>query len=153
MSRLPQRSYSASPSLQYPRRIIRERDAHLLYVIASGAMQSSPALAVALLDELGRAAILPDTEAPPENIGIGSKVVCFESDGTRSRYHRAQIVVPEDAAPRLERVSVLSDLGAALIGLAPHQSILWRDARGGARHFSVLEVESPAHEDQPSVEG
>lgn len=133
----------------YPPRIIRERDEHPLHVIAIGAMLSSPRLAAALLDELSRAAIRPDAAVPSEIIGLGSTAVCFESDGPRSRYHRAEIVAPEEAEPGLGRVSVLTDLGAALIGLAQQQSIIWRHPRRGPRQLAVLEVRTPELHAQP----
>jgi regulator of nucleoside diphosphate kinase len=119
-------------------------------LIAIGAMLSSPRRAAALLDELSRAAIRPDAAVPFDIIGLGSTAVCFESDGPRSRYHRAEIVAPEETEPGLGRVSVLTDLGAALIGLAQHQSITWRDPRGGARQLAVLEVMTPEHQAQPA---
>jgi regulator of nucleoside diphosphate kinase len=130
------------PTLDPPL-LVRERDRDVLYEIAFGAMLSSPRLAGGLLEELRRATVRPDNEVPPQFIGLGSTAVCFESDGARSRYHWKQIVEPAQADPQVGRVSVLSELGVALIGMAAGQSILWRDRRGGLRRFFVLEVDTP----------
>jgi regulator of nucleoside diphosphate kinase len=129
--------------LMRPPLVIRRRDEHRLHEIAIGAMLSAPRLAGGLLDELNRASVRADGDVRAGVIGLGSTVVCFESDGARSRYHRLQIVAPEDSDPALGRVSVLTDLGAALIGLSCGQSILWPDRVGGARRLFVLEVETP----------
>ncbi len=126
-----------------PPLIIRERDEDALYDIAFDAMLCSPRLAGGLLDELRRATVRSDDEVPTQVIGLGSAAVCFESDGARSRYHWPRIVEPAQADPEVGCVSVLTDLGVALIGMAAGQSILWRDRCGGLRRFSVLEVETP----------
>lgn len=110
--------------LTHPPLTIRRRDECRLHEIAIGALLSAPRMAGGLLDELNRAAVRPDSEVPSEVIGLGSTALCFESDGARSKYHRLEIVAPEEADPAGGRVSVLTDLGAALIGLAPGQTIL-----------------------------
>jgi regulator of nucleoside diphosphate kinase len=83
--------------------------------------------------------VRPDALVPPQVVGLGSTAACWESDGLNCRVQSVQVVAPEDADPICGRVSVLSDLGAALIGLAPGQSILWRDRVGGLRQVMVLE--------------
>jgi regulator of nucleoside diphosphate kinase len=75
-------------------------------------------------------------------VGLGSRVVCLAWDGGALQRRRVQIVSPEQADPTRARISVLSDLGAALIGLSAGQSIEWADRRGGGRRFQVLEVET-----------
>jgi regulator of nucleoside diphosphate kinase len=129
------------PSI-HPPVMVRERDRGRLHEIAIGSMLSSPRLAGALLDELQRAEVRPDDEVPADVVGIGSVVVCAEDDGDRQRIRWAQIVSPEAADPERGLVSVLSDLGAAVIGLSTGRSIDWPDRRGRARRFTVLAVES-----------
>lgn len=126
-----------------PPLVIRERDERALYDIAFGAIRNSPRIARGLLDEVRRAEVRPDNEVPPHFIGLGSTAVCFESDGLRSRYHWPEIVEPAQADREISRVSVLSELGVALIGMAAGQPIVWRDHKGGLRRFFVLEVETP----------
>ena len=82
--------------LTHPPLVIRARDERPLHEIAIGAMLSAPRLAGGLLDELNRAAVRPDREVAADVIGLGSRALCFESDGARSQYHRVEIVTPED---------------------------------------------------------
>ena len=132
-----------------PPLVIRERDERALYDIAFGAIQNSPRIARGLLAEVRRAEVRPDNEVPPHFIGLGSIAVCFESDGVRSRYHWPELVEPVHSDPEISRVSVLSELGVALIGVAAGQPIVWRDHKGRLRRYFVLEVETP--EPRPSV--
>jgi regulator of nucleoside diphosphate kinase len=123
-----------------PPLLLRVRDERRLQAIALGAMLGAPRLAGGLLDELARAEVRPDAEVPSDVVGLGSRVLCLESDGRRLGRMRVQVVAPEEAEPRLGRISVLSDLGAALIGLSAGQSIHWDDRWGGRRRLEVLEV-------------
>lgn len=93
------------------------------------------------LDELSRAEARADAEVPSDVIGLGSAFACRETDGVRAHYRWAQLVTPKEADPALTRISIVSDLGAALIGLATGQSITWPDRRGSVREITVLEVE------------
>jgi regulator of nucleoside diphosphate kinase len=125
-----------------PALVVRAGDAPRLQAIAVAAMLRAPRLAGGLLDELARAEVRPDAEVPPHVVGLGSRVVCLAWEGGALQRRRVQIVSPEQADPTRARISVLSDLGAALIGLSAGQSIEWADRRGGGRRFQVLEVET-----------
>lgn len=72
--------------------------------------------AMFLLAEINRAEIVPDDARDAENIvTIGSWVTYLTDWGTPRK--TVQLVWPEDRASDLARVSVLSGLGAALLGL------------------------------------
>jgi regulator of nucleoside diphosphate kinase len=71
---------------------------------------------------------------------MGSTVE-FRPDGGQPR--RVTLVFPGDADISEGKISILTPVGTALIGLAPGQSIAWT-ARDGRRHrLTVLKVEQP----------
>jgi regulator of nucleoside diphosphate kinase len=118
--------------------IISRRDAKALTRVAIGSILSAPRSAAPLLREVDRATIVPDLELPEDAAGIGAHV-CFrdlESGRVRS--------VVLAASPAVEAgdqtVSVLSPLGAALVGLRPGQSIRWPDLHGETMRLMVLAV-------------
>jgi regulator of nucleoside diphosphate kinase len=127
-----------------PPLLIRESDERRLHELAIGSMLAAPRLAGALLDELARAEVRADAEVPAHVVGLGSVVLYCESDGAGQRRQWGRLVAPERAAGAAGLVSIVSDLGIALIGLSAGQSILWPDRRGGVRHVAVLKVAAPA---------
>jgi regulator of nucleoside diphosphate kinase len=54
---------------------------------------------------------------------------------------RVQLVLPKDADIDAGRVSILSYVGAGLIGLKEGQSINWPDTSGAARKLTLVKVE------------
>lgn len=127
------RYHSEVAAPKHPPLVIRQRDEERLYEYAIGSMLSGPREAGGLLDELTRAEVRADSDVPSNVIGLGSEFACQETDGFQSRYQFAQLVAPEQADPALARVSIVSDLGAAVVGLATGQSITWPDRRGRVR--------------------
>jgi len=102
-----------------------------------------PEAAAGLLQAIAEAEKRAAAELPPDIVRVGSRVVCFESNGARSRYHHLHLVDPDQAEPSQGRMSVMNSLAAALIGLRPGQSTLWRNGPT-VRLVTVLEVDAPA---------
>jgi regulator of nucleoside diphosphate kinase len=93
-----------------------------------------------LMDELYRADIVPPYWMPDGIVRMNSHVE-FRDDRT-GRIRRVQLVYPRDADIRYGRISVLSPVGTALLGLEEGQSIAWSgDARRRPR-LTVLRVSS-----------
>jgi regulator of nucleoside diphosphate kinase len=72
-------------------------------------------------------------------------VVAMESkvefrDDTTGQARTVALVYPEDADLAQGRLSVLTPVGAALIGLSVGQSIEWQTPSGGWRSLTVLQV-------------
>lgn len=123
-------------------------------VVAAGDHERLSALAVAMQDrmpevadelqiEMDRAKVVAARSVPANVVRMGS-FVTFESDAAPGR--RVQLVFPGDADIAAGRVSVLTPIGTALIGLSSGQSIAWT-ARDGRRHvLTVLAVEQPPQE-------
>ena len=125
------------------RLIIRRRDADRLHEVAMRALLSAPRAAGALLDELRRAEIRPDDQVPANVAGLGAWVTFVRGDPSATEPERVQLVTPGEADPLSACLSVLSSLGAGLIGLQAGQSIDWPDRRGGIDHLVVLDVTWP----------
>lgn len=123
--------------------VIRRGDAERLERLAMNAMLGSPRESGALLDELTRAAIRPDDEVPETVIGLGASVVIAESVPGGSRNRRLALVELRDRDGREDRLSVLTPLGAALLGLSPGSWIRFPDRHGGVDHVVVLEAHTP----------
>ncbi len=64
-------------------------------------------------------------------------------DETTGQERRVVLVYPEDADIGAGKVSVLTPVGAALIGLSKDQSIEWETTSGERRVLTVLQVRPP----------
>jgi regulator of nucleoside diphosphate kinase len=89
--------------------------------------------------ELDRARVVPDRELPPGTVCMGSIVTYRTNEGTT---HSVHLVYPEQAVHR-NRVSILSALGTALIGVTAGDTIPWTSSGGGAGTLTVLSVSGP----------
>ena len=102
-----------------------------------------------LLDELYRADIVPDSWMPAGIVRMDSHVE-YHDDGV-SRIRRIQLVYPDRADILSRRISVLSPVGTALLGLAEGQSITWAQRDGRSRRLTVLRVGDQPFDDQPDA--
>ncbi len=107
--------------------------------LAAVAMRGAAAgLGDRLMQEVARAEVRPSGEMPADVVNIGSEV-SFRDEAT-GRVQRVTIVLPPEADIDRQRVSVLTPIGAALIGLARGASIGWETREGEERRLTVLEV-------------
>ncbi len=117
---------------------ICESDHDRLNQLAERASAGNPDVAEMLFAELDRARVVPDGELPHSVVRMGSRL-SYRTDTGESR--AVQLVFPAEADIDAGRISILTPIGAALIGLAPGQSIDWRTVDGRTQ---VLTVESVA---------
>ena len=95
-----------------------------------------------LLDEIDRAAICERPDIPPHVVTMGSSVTFIDEKSGAERTVR--LVYPAEADIANGRMSILTPVGAGLIGLSVGQSINWPD-RGGVEHrLTIIAVEQPA---------
>ncbi|AZO80892.1 MULTISPECIES: nucleoside diphosphate kinase regulator [unclassified Bosea (in: a-proteobacteria)] len=121
-----------------PKIIVGEIDHERLTGLATTALERVPEVAEELLAEMDRAKVVAPGKLPADVVRMGS-FVTFDSDSAQHR--RVQLVYPGEADIEQGRVSVLTPIGAALIGLAAGQSIAWT-ARDGKKHvLTVTAVE------------
>ncbi len=91
-----------------------------------------------LSGELTRARIVGDDELAANIVRMGSRVTYCDLASGRTRV--LTLVYPREADMARDRVSVLTPIGAALIGLRPGHSIDWPTPEGGSGSLSVIEV-------------
>ena len=143
MSIVPFNDYTLTPN------IILGKDEHrLLLSLALAGIGHGPDDSDALLYELERAEVVPDRAVPADVIRIGS-VVRFRTQGNQER--TVVLALPKDADIAEGRISVLTPVGTALVGLRRGQSITWltRDLR--KQVLTVLEVSPPIGGEGPSA--
>jgi len=106
--------------------------------VAGMRIRRVPPSAQLLAEELGRARIVCPTYLPPNVVSMHS-VFDFR-DGITDQIRRATLVYPGEEDVDVGRISVLSPLGTALIGLAEGQSARWQGATGAWRTLRVARV-------------
>lgn len=99
------------------------------YVAASG-----------LGNELHRACILPAARVPEDRARLNAALRYMDE---ASHAVREVVLVAGAGSPAARTVSVLTQLGTALIGLAPGQRMAWLDPQGRRQAARLLEVRQP----------
>ena len=95
-----------------------------------------------LAREIDRAEVIEDFERRPGLVAMGSRVT-FRYN-TTGQTRTITLVYPEDADVAQDRISVLTPIGAALIGLSVSQSIEWQTLEGKSRSLTVTAVDAGA---------
>jgi regulator of nucleoside diphosphate kinase len=121
-----------------PSIILSADDYDRLSVLANAARKRMPELAEELADEIGRARVLAKGRHPQDIVCMNSEVE-FRDD-TTGRVQKVTLVYPEDADISQRKVSVLTPVGTALIGLRSGHSISWETPNGEVRRLTVLSV-------------
>lgn len=123
-----------------PEIVLGAADHRQLNILAMAGLTHTPDQSDDLLYELERARVVDDTDIPGDIVRMGSTVL-YRTDAGQEQ--RVTLVYPVDADIAQGRISVLTPVGTALIGLRVGQSITWRD-RAHKRHMlTVLAVEQP----------
>lgn len=125
-----------------PQIILSASEAEQLSALATRMEQSSPLAAELLLDEIERAELRPDGAVPSTVVRMGSVVEFF--DEAHGSHRTVQLVWPADADIGAGRISVLTPVGAGLIGMAEGGDIVWPDRAGHERALHILKVSPPA---------
>ncbi len=123
-----------------PAIVLGKADHTKLNALAIAGLDRMPELADRLLGELDRAKVVEDKKVPEDVARMGSRITYRTND---DREVSVTLVYPADANIDEGKVSVMTPIGTALIGLRKGQSITWRD-RADKRHMlTVLEVTAP----------
>ncbi len=109
-----------------------------LEALAERAIVRDPELAERLLGKIGRARIVPAAQFPLNVVAIGRAVTY--RDETTGQEKAVTPVFPEEADIACGRISVLTPIGVALIGLAEGASLHWDTRDGKRRVLTVLRV-------------
>ena len=125
-------------TLQKPAITISQSDHERLWRLGTQLLAKDQTLAEELLNELDRAKIVGDDEMPTDVISMGTQLR-FTTDTGEDR--SVTLVFPHEADISTDRLSVLTPIGAALIGLSAGQSIDWRSLDGRLHRLTVETVE------------
>src|SRR5690554_877121 len=131
-------SQTAMKSASLPRLILGVEDHGKLMTMASGITGPMAKVADELINELDRARVVAQSKLPEDAVRLGSIVSFTTTDGFDRTY---QLVFPGEADITSGKVSVLTPIGAALIGLREGQSIPWTARDGRQLSLTVSHVE------------
>lgn len=109
--------------------------------LALGIERQLPDLSKMLLEEIDRAELHEPGSLPADAVTIGSEVEVL--DGHSGATRRLRLVLPAEANADEGRVSILTPIGAGLIGLRSGQSIDWPYPNGDLRTLKILKVARP----------
>ena len=126
------------PQAKLPPVTLSETERKELVVVATAALADRHVLPAAsnLLREVHRAIIVPDDQLPTNVVAVHSRVDVHDNlTGTNSEI---VLVFPDELRTEPNEVSVLTPLGAALIGLPEGASIDWCTASGDRSSKTVL---------------
>ncbi|WP_159952343.1 nucleoside diphosphate kinase regulator [Rhizobium sp. 18065] len=124
-----------------PAIVVTHSDHERLSRLAEAHMARNPEVSEELLVELDRARIVPDNKIGSDVVRMGS-TLHFVSDLGDERL--VMLVFPGEANIAAGKVSVLTPIGAALIGLSTGQSIDWTSRDGRVHRLTVERVEALA---------
>jgi len=124
-------SKSVRPKIQ-----VSPEDHEELIALALRALGRAPGAAL-LLQEMERASII---DAPPANVVAMNSAVAFDYDGRH--YRDFHLVYPQCANFTEGRISVLTPVGAALIGLTEGHTMRWPGENGDNHELTVLKVDA-----------
>ncbi|MCC2981420.1 MULTISPECIES: nucleoside diphosphate kinase regulator [unclassified Sphingomonas] len=119
-----------------------EAEADKLSDLALSIQDRSPQVSELLLRETTRAKLHAASRIPKDVVTMGSHVE-FIDEGTGSR-RSVQLVYPPEADISAGRISILTPVGAGLIGLREGQSIIWPDRDGHERRLTIVKVNQQA---------
>jgi len=113
-----------------PQIVVSNADYERLTDLANASQARLPEVSEELLAEMDRAKVVDDTKVPRDVVRMGSTVTFRSDDG---HVRTLKLVYPADESLDEHSISVMTPVGAALIGLAVGQSISWT-ARDGKHH-------------------
>ena len=115
-------------------------DHERLLRLAESHASRNPEVADELLAELDRARIVEERKIPASVVRMGSSLR-FTSDLGEDK--RVSLVFPGEADIAAGKISILTPIGTALIGLSVGQSIDWTARDGRVHRLTVEAVEPP----------
>lgn len=120
-----------------PEIVISANDHSRLSRLAEGLAERLPDVAGELLAEVERARVVASDELTSDTVRMGSEV---EFRAEKGEARRVTLVWPDEADIALNRISILTPIGVALIGLRAGQSMSWVTRDGRRRTLTVTHV-------------
>jgi regulator of nucleoside diphosphate kinase len=123
-----------------PAIVIGQAEHEKLARLAEAAVDRSPEVAEELLRELDRARLVADARMRDDVVRMGS-TLSYVTDTGEAR--TVTLVYPGEADIEAGKISILTPIGAALIGLSPGQAIDWEARDGRVHRLTVESVSAP----------
>ncbi|AZI37334.1 nucleoside diphosphate kinase regulator [Caenibius tardaugens NBRC 16725] len=101
-----------------------------------------PQVSELLLNEIARAKTCRRDKIPADVVTMNATVEFVDEASGTSR--TVQLVYPREADISAGRISIITPIGAGLIGLRSGQAILWPDRDGNERWLRIISVTHPA---------
>jgi regulator of nucleoside diphosphate kinase len=120
-----------------PTILVSKTDHDRLTLLANGLLDKKPELADELLSELERAEVVDTSAIPADTIQMGTPLEYEPDDGHK---RRVTLVYPPEADIAEGKVSILTPIGTALLGLRPGQSIDWVANDQRSHRLTVISV-------------
>lgn len=92
---------------------------------------------MSLSHELQRAQIVPREKLPPHTVTLNSKVSILDLGS--NKVMEFKLVMPAHADIKQNKVSILTPMGAALIGFKKGDDVNWK-VPSGVKRFRILDV-------------
>lgn len=91
-----------------------------------------------LADEIDRAIVVPQELVPDDVVTMHTR--CTYIDEVTGTQREIELVYPDEADPARGRISVLTPVGSALLGLRVGQEIAWNFPDGSVRCLKIASV-------------
>lgn len=130
------------PDSARPRIRLIDTEADIIAQLAVQAEARAPAVAALLLEEVDRADLYGPDDIPADVVTLGAGLTYRDEASGVTREIR--IVLPAHADIAEGRVSILTPVGAGLIGMSAGQTIDWPDAEGRPHRLTLLSVRQGA---------
>jgi len=131
-------------TLRKPKIVVGRSEYERLLNLATAAEDRLADVADELLTELDRARIVADESVGEGTVRMGSQARYSTETGEE---RTVTLVYPGDADISEGRISILTPIGTALIGLSVGSSINWKGRNGRLHQMTVLSVVAPHAEE------
>ncbi len=133
---MPQANHNAAG----PALLLGDGDYTKLMQLVSATQARLPEAADVLIAEMERAEVVETGSVPDDVVQMGSTVE-YRPEGGTSR--RVTLVYPTEADIDAGRVSVLTPIGTALLGLKVGDRITWEARNGREQELAIVAVTPP----------
>lgn len=139
---------STTPGEKPPIHLI-DSEADALSELAMKAEARFPDVSAKFNEEIDRAIIHTHDDLPADVVSMGSEVEFLDEGSGAGR--SVQLVWPEEADLDQDRLSVLTLVGAGLIGMKEGTAIPWPDKNGHVRMLRIAKVKQPARDEEAAA--
>ena len=119
-----------------------EGEAERLSNLALTIEERLPQVSALLLEEIARARLHRPGRIDAKVVTMNATVAFVDEASGATR--TVQLVMPAEADIAQDRISILTPVGAGLIGLSEGQSIVWPDRDGRERTLTIVSVTQAA---------